>query len=619
MKKNISLFLLIFFSSICIRSNSQGFATSNTNWSLPAGGYYDQSAHNYGFFHLNETGSPDLNCLGWTTMDMNGDGNPDLVVTSQGDGTHRNSFGLPSGPYWKVYLNTGSTYSLSATNWTLPTGGYVDQAGHNYGFFSTACDGSTDLNCLGWSSIDMNGDNRPDLVVTSQGDGTYGNSFGLSTSPYWKVYLNNGSGFATSATNWSLPSGGYVDSQAHNYGFFNIATSGSTELNCLGWSTIDMNDDGRPDLVVTSQGDGTYGNSFNVSTSPHWKVYLNNGSGMATSATNWNLPTGGYVDSQAHNYGFFNTATSGSTSLNCLGWSTMDMNGDGKPDLIVTSQGDGTYGNSFGISSSPYWKVYLNTGSAMSSSSTNWNLPSGGYVDWQGHNYGFFNTATAGSTDNNCNGWSTVDINGDTKPDLIVVSQGDGTYGNSFNVSTSPHWKVYYNTGSGMSTSVTNWTCPSGGYVDQGGHNYGFFSIANNGSFDLGCNGWSVADMNGDGKLDLVVTSQGTGTHVDGFNVGNSPYWKVYLNTTSAGIAQAENKTASISIYPNPFATTITINSANEKKSQIDIYNTLDELVYQLKNQSEVTEIDLSPFPDGIYLVRVSNEDGVQTMKIIKQ
>jgi general secretion pathway protein G len=35
--------------------------------------------------------------------------------------------------------------------------------------------------------------------------------FSPGSNSYWKVYTNTGNGFSTSATNWTLPEGGYLD------------------------------------------------------------------------------------------------------------------------------------------------------------------------------------------------------------------------------------------------------------------------------------------------------------------------------------------------------------------------------------------------------------------------
>ncbi len=324
----------------------------------------------------------------------------------------------------------------------MPLGGEV-VASHSYGFNQFYEQGSYANNDLAWNVTDINGDSKPDIIVTAQGDGTYNDIFGNGTSPYWKVYLNNGSGFSSSPTNWSVPLGGEVVA-SHSYGFHLMYGQGSYVNNDLAWSVLDMNGDGKQDLVVSAQGDGTYDDVFGNGTSPYWKVYLNNGSGFSSSPTNWSVPLGGEVVA-SHSYGFNQFYEQGSYANNDLAWNVTDINGDSKPDIIVTAQGDGTYNDIFGNGTSPYWKVYLNNGSGFSSSPTNWSVPLGGEVV-ASHSYGFHLMYGQGSYANNDLAWSALDMNGDHTIDLVVTAQGDGTNEDVFGNGTSPYWKVYLNT-----------------------------------------------------------------------------------------------------------------------------------------------------------------------------
>ena len=60
----------------------------------------------------------------WDTFDINGDGKPDLVITS--DTTKGAQVWDAAGaPYWKVHLNTGTTFA-AATKWSVPQTGLSD-------------------------------------------------------------------------------------------------------------------------------------------------------------------------------------------------------------------------------------------------------------------------------------------------------------------------------------------------------------------------------------------------------------------------------------------------------------------------------------------------------------
>ncbi len=179
--------------TISVQSYCQGFSTSAFTWPLPSGGKMNSSGeHNFGFNVTSGDGAYYNGSNSWSLMDLNGDYYPDLIVTSEGDGTYRDAFGMGSNPHWKVYFNNKTSgFSKSAVTWALPSGGKTNSAGeHNYGFNVTSGDGAYYNGSNSWSLMDLNGDYYPDLIVTSEGDGTYRDAFGMGSNPHWKVYFN---------------------------------------------------------------------------------------------------------------------------------------------------------------------------------------------------------------------------------------------------------------------------------------------------------------------------------------------------------------------------------------------------------------------------------------------
>ena len=198
--------------------------------------------------------------------------------------------------------------------------------------------------------------------------------------------------------NWPVPQNGAYE------GIFATETFGSRYR-----TTIDMDADGKPDLVQTA--DPTKGQQvWDASGSPYWKVSLNTGTSF-TTPINWAVPQNGLT------YGFYSTAAS---SLNQY-WSLIDITGDGKPDLVQT--GDSTKGQQvWDATGSPYWKVFRNTGSGFGQVS-NWLVPSSGLYD------GFY--APKSNTSNRY--WGTLDMNGvahvtftSTPEALVMQIQGAG-------------------------------------------------------------------------------------------------------------------------------------------------------------------------------------------------
>jgi hypothetical protein len=308
-----------------------------------------------------------------------------------------------------------SGYCGPAQTWSLPTGvaswdDWMDQT-EEEGAFSCA------TNYFRARVLDLDGDAKPDLVVTDSCD-----TQGVGHT-HWKVYKNTGSGFAGTPTTWSLPTGvaswdDWMD-QTQEEGTFGCAT------NYFRAQVLDIDGDAKPDLLVTDSCD-TQGVGHT-----HWKVYKNTGSGFAGTPTPFALPTGvaswdDWMD-QTQEEGPFSCAT------NYFRAQVLDTDGDAKPDLLVTDSCD-TQG-----AGHTHWKVYKNTGSGFSGTPITFALPTGvaSWDDWmdQTQEEGPFSCAT------NYFRAQVLDLDGDAKPDLVVTDSCD-TQG-----AGHTHWKLFANTG----------------------------------------------------------------------------------------------------------------------------------------------------------------------------
>ena len=87
---------------------------------------------------------------------------------------------------------------------------------------------------------------------------------------------------------------------------------------------------------------------------------------------------------------------------------------------------------------------------------------------------------------------------------------------------------------------------------------------------------------------------------------------------TAVGINDATIKKNNIKIYPNPNNGVFTLDlPQKEQSSEIYIYNLSGKLVQQV-NTSNNNVIDINKQPSGIYFVKVVQQNGVNTVKIIK-
>ena len=241
-------------------------------------------------------------------------------------------------------------------------------------------------------------------------------------------------------------SGGFVVSGTYTVGTYPIEVV-----------TADVNRDGKTDLICANSGDGTL------------SVLTNNASGGFVLAGTYSVGTGP------------------------LSVAAVDVNGDGKVDLITANWGSAGEGNTL--------TVLTNNGS-------------NGFV--------FASTLTVGSGPV----WvAAADVNGDGKVDLVTANWGNAGGGNTLTVLT--------NNGSGgfvLSGTYTVGTGPrcviaadvngdgkvdlvTANWGDAGGGNT-LTVLTNNGSGIFGSNATinvvsgpfmlTAADVNGDGKVDLV-------------------------------------------------------------------------------------------------------------------
>ncbi len=298
---------------------------------------------------------------------------------------------------------------FSATgSWPVPASGLSD------GFYTS----SSATGTRWWALLDMDGDHLPDLVQTGDPARTGGYVFGAGTAtPYWKVFRNTGSGFALTAINWPVPDIGLSDGP-----YVTFSATGTRW-----WSTLDLDGDGRPDLVQTGDPARTGGYVFGAGTAtPYWKVFRNTGSGFAATATTWATPDIGLSDGPY--------TTSSATGVRW--WSTMDMDGDRRPDLVQTGDPARTGGYVFGAgTATPSWKVFSNSGSGFARAATSWSTPDIGLGD------GPYVTFSATGV----RWWSTLDMNGDGRVDLAQTGDPSRTGGYVFPAAGAApgSWRVF--------------------------------------------------------------------------------------------------------------------------------------------------------------------------------
>ncbi len=92
------------------------------------------------------------------------------------------------------------------------------------------------------------------------------------------------------------------------------------------------------------------------------------------------------------------------------------------------------------------------------------------------------------------------------------------------------------------------------------------------------------------------------------------PIDKEFLLNPVTGIAENASN-LNVTIFPNPVSSILTIN--NVKDSEISIYNILGSEIMTVNSINNIKTIDMSNLSEGTYFVKISNERGVVTEKVV--
>lgn len=234
-----------------------------------------------------------------------------------------------------------------------------------------------------------------------------------------------------------------------------------------------------------------------------------------------------------------------------------DINNDGTSDIIFSGNGPSSNENPFGFSS----EIFLNDGNGNFTIVENSNLI--GHRD-------FPSIALA-------------DFDNDGYLDLITMGR--------ITMDPATHETYFYlNDGAGNFTLVED--------TPFTGHSFGKVT---------------VADVNNDGNLDVLITGTGPGP-------GNSAVAKLYLNNAeSVGIDTI--KYSKYKIYPNPVHDILNLDFLlDDTMKSVEIYGLKGELIWQNNSGSISSKIDTSFLSPGIYILSVISHNGfVDRIKIIKK
>ena len=167
--------------------------------------------------------------------------------------------------------------------------------------------------------------------------------------------------------------------------------------------------------------------------------------------------------------------------------------------------------------------------------------------------------------------------------------------------------------------TATTWALPVGGYTTSS-HTFSFLDLAYTSTSSLGSQTWSVLDINGDAKLDLIVLTERGTTYDEPYGTGTSRYWKAYLNATTVVTAAALGTAVLVvSLYPNPTTDQVLVESGQALLGQpYTVTDYLGRPVLQGKLTAAKQAISLGSLSSGLYLIQVGGQLP-QRLRVVKR
>ena len=113
-----------------------------------------------------------------------------------------------------------------------------------------------------------------------------------------------------------------------------------------------------------------------------------------------------------------------------------------------------------------------------------------------------------------------------------------------------------------------------------------------------------------------------------GLTPGNTYFVQVWSNSAEQGtfalrlsdngLGNSSFDSSNFTYYPNPVKNTLNL-SYNQEISNVDVFNLLGQKVSSTKINANDAQIDMSNLSKGAYMVRVTSNDQVKTVKVIKE
>jgi hypothetical protein len=550
-----------------------------------------------------------------TTADIDNDGKQDIIV---GTWNASNNTRAGSGSVYIIYNSLLSTFTsknidlATSSNWSIRIDGAL--ASDNFGSWV--------------SSGDINGDGKTDLVIGASEATRNGFSGSGAVYVFNNTLLSQYSGpgktlDTLTATNYSLEIGG---------------SAASTGLGFMEFSASDMDNDGKDDLILGEPaGMASMGDGFILTNSVIGDI------SVPSRTLNLSLAT-------SYNVRIYN---SNDDMFTYEGFRSADVDGDGKSDLLIGAANGGA-GNVYFIKNSLLQSSLGSTGNDLDLfTSTNYNIRFNGIGgskfgrgiavgNFDGDSYPDLAVGSTNGTDSfkgaayiilgksfaSLTGTGNVvsmsnpanyflrfdgetgsqttksrvevgDIDGDGRDDVLIPTMYTAHNGKVDSGSLYVEYSTLINSYSGTGNSVSLGS--SSGY-----------SVMYDGSTASGKVGYcslTSADINNDGRMDIVVNEKGTNNNTR--NVSGSLYiiynfpHTLALNSLSPTTVNGNTivPSGSVSVSSSSVTAISGVQYSIDSNSASGVWNGCSG------TSSFFCTIDTRSFPDGIHTVFIRSYD----------
>jgi hypothetical protein len=149
------------------------------------------------------------------------------------------------------------------------------------------------------------------------------------------------------------------------------------------------------------------------------------------------------------------------------------------------------------------------------------------------------------------------------------------------------------------------------------------------------CINWSPITLSAASPAGGIYTGPGvSGNQFDPVSAGPGTQTIVYTFADSTGCVDSATQQIvvdlctsinqntdlnKLSVYPDPFVSTVTITWNDQESGELIITNILGEEIYSTQLQEGTNDVDLSEQPSGIYFLTVKHEAGLETIRIVNE